>query len=132
MILAMATLKQSLFTDTRLCTRACAIDVDSLSWQGIDADQMLIERRCKRRPMGVITEETQDNFEPIIAKLLSPHHLPRDAAQRALSLSHPGLDMDEPVVTSRENRAQPDGRHSTEGETLPVAMGRKMGVKQRR
>src|SRR5262245_32588410 len=40
--------------------------------------------------------------------------------------------MDEPVVTSRKNRTQPDCRHSTEGETLPVAMGRKMGVKQRR
>src|SRR5467141_535869 len=82
--------------------------------------------------MDVIAQETQDNFEPIIAKLLRPHHLSRDAVQRALSLRHPGLDMDEPVVTARENRAQPDCRYSTEGETLPVAMGRKMGVKQRR
>jgi hypothetical protein len=128
----MATLQQPFFTDTRLGTRAGAIDVDSLGWQVIHTDQVLIERRFKRRPMGVITAETQDNFEPIIAQLMRPHHLSRDAAQRAWSLSHPGLNMDQPVITSRENRTQPHGPHSTEGEALPVAMGWKVGVKQRR
>src|SRR5439155_15214028 len=85
-----------------------------------------------RRPTAVITQETQDNFEPIVAKLMSPHDLACDLTQDDLSLGHPGLDMDEPMIPSRENRAQPDRRHATKGQTLPVAMGRKMGVKQRR
>ena len=71
-------------------------------------------------------------FEPIVAKLMSPHDLACDLTQDDLSLGHPGLDMDEPMIPSRENRAQPDRRHATKGQTLPVAMGRKMGVKQRR
>src|SRR5262249_31697559 len=71
-------------------------------------------------------------FETIIAKLRSPHHCARYLAQRDLSLGHPGLDMDKPVITSRENRTQPDRHQSTKGQTLPVAMGWKMGVKQPR
>jgi hypothetical protein len=63
---------------------------------------------------------------------MSPYDLACDLTQDDLSLGHPGLAMDEPMLPSREHRTQPDRRHSTEGQTLPVAMGRTMGVKQRR
>jgi hypothetical protein len=112
--------------------RAGAIDVDARSPQVIHPHHMLIERRCKRRPTAIITQETQDNFEPIVAQLMSPHDLACDLTQDDPSLGHPGLHMDEPMIPSRENRTQPGRRHATKGQTLPVAMGRKMGVKQRR
>jgi hypothetical protein len=128
----MAKLKQPFCADPGMGARAGALDVDTRSPQVINPHQMLIERRFKHRPTALITQETQDNCEPIIAKLMSPHDLACDLTQDDLSLGHPRLDMDEPMIPSRENRTQPDRRHATKGQTLPVAMGRKMGVKQRR
>jgi hypothetical protein len=126
----MAKLTQTAVADTRLGTRARTIDVDTLSCKGVDANQVRIERRFKRRPTGVLAEETQDNFEPIIAKRMRPYHLSCKAAQGPLALGHPGLDMDEPVLSSRENGTQPDRRDSTYAETLPVSMHRERVVKK--
>src|SRR5882672_7349855 len=58
---------------------------------------------------------------------MSPHDLACDLTQDDLSLGHPRLDMDEPMIPSREHRTQPDRRHTTKGQTLPVAMGRNTG-----
>jgi hypothetical protein len=99
----MAKLKQTRFANTGMGACAGAIDVDALSPQVIHPYQMLIERRFKRRPTAVITQETQDYFEPIVAKLMSPYDLACDLTQDDLSLGHPGLDMDEPMIPSREN-----------------------------
>src|SRR5688500_374093 len=63
---------------------------------------------------------------------MSPHRLSSDVAQGELALLHPRLDVDEPMITSRENRTEPDRRHATQTQALPVAMGGKMGVKPRR
>jgi hypothetical protein len=48
-------------------------------------------------------------------------------AQGQLPLDYPRLDMNKPVIASRENRAELDRRHSTNTQTLPVAVGWKMG-----
>jgi hypothetical protein len=128
-ILAMAKLKQALFAHTRIGACTGAIDVDTLRSKIIDANQMWIKSRFKRRPTLVITELTQDNLKPIIVKFMGSHGLTAQMAQSELSLGHPGLDMDQAMITSRENRAEPDRYQPAESETLPVAVGGKMGVK---
>jgi hypothetical protein len=128
----MAQLQQTRFAAPGMGARAGAIDVDALSPQVLPPHQMLLERRFTRRPTAVITQETQDQCAPIVANRMSPYDLACDLTQDALSLGHPGLDRDEPMLPSRKHCTHPDRRHSTEGQTLPVAMGRKMGVKQHR
>jgi hypothetical protein len=55
---------------------------------------MWIQGRFKRRPPLVITEQTQANLKPIIAKFMGSHGLAGQMAQGELSLGDPGLDMD--------------------------------------
>jgi hypothetical protein len=115
MSLARATLQQALFIDTGLGTRTCAIDMDTRSPQIIDPYQMLIEGSFKRRPVTVITQQTENDFESIIAQVIRPHDLVADWAQHSLAPRHPRLDMDEPVVASRQNCTPPERRHSPQG-----------------
>jgi hypothetical protein len=88
-------------------TRTCAIDVDGLRAKIIDAHQMRIKGRCKRRPPMVITEQNQDHCESIIAQLMGSHWLARQMAQGRVPLVYPRLDMDEArIPRERIERSQ--------------------------
>src|SRR5262249_33945428 len=126
----MAKLKQASVADTRISTRARAIDMDALSGKVVDANQVRIERRCKRRPTSVIAEDAQDNFESMRANRMRLSSFAYEAAQCKLARGHPRLNMDEPMIASRENGAQPDRCDASDAEALPVPMRREMVVKQ--
>jgi hypothetical protein len=64
---------------------------------------MLIEGRCKRRPVTVITSQTENNFASSIATVIRPNDLVADLAQHHLAPRPPRLAMDEPVVASQQH-----------------------------
>src|SRR5262249_25023527 len=132
MILTMAKLKQAIFGHTHVCTGTRAIDVHPAGHKIIDPHRMLVQGAFQRGPSRVITQAPQDDFEAVIGKIKTFNCLTCRRTQRPKPCAYPAFDMHQAVITSGQNRAEPNCRHPAQAETLPVTMHRKMLVNQRR
>ena len=106
--------------------------MNTLGAQVVHAHGVLIEAALELGPTGIVTQPPQDNFKPIVGEIepldvLSGHRLEGEQP-----IGYPGLDMDEAVIASGQNGAEPDGADPAQTEPLPVAVSGKMGVHQRR
>jgi hypothetical protein len=93
---------------------------------------MLIESFFKACPWGIVTQVSQDSFEPIVTYIARFNRLTGQRTKRQEPARHPGFDMDEAMIASRSNRAEPNRANPARTQALPIAMGGKMLVNQRR
>ncbi len=82
--------------------------------------------------MVIVTEMAQDNFKTLIGKIKTLKLLVSRRFQGSEPIGHPRFDMREAVIALRDNRAEPDGTDPAHTESVPVAMGGKMLINQRR
>src|SRR2546426_972295 len=132
MLRAMAKWKQTLFAHRGVRTGAGALDVHSCRWPRIDPHRLLVQRRFKGRPPEVIMQGAPALGGPVIGTIETLDRVSCRTAQCPKTLRHPGFDVHEPVISPGEDRAEPDRHHPAPAEALPVAMGGKGSVQQRR
>ena len=130
-ILAVAELEQPVLGHGRVHTGAGAIHVDPFGMQCIDPHHVLIQPRFERHPPRIVTQQVQDNLEPVISEIQRLYRLSRAAPQGPSPVVHPGLDVIQPMVALGQDRAEPDHRDPAEAEPLPVAVSGKVRVQQR-
>ncbi len=132
MILAMAKLQHTLCRYTRLRTDAGAIDMHLVSRQRIDTHCLLIQSACELRPSCVVTQASQDNFQPIVREIEALDSLSCRCPERPRAMGHPRFDMHEAVIAPRQNGTAPEGTDPAQTETLPVTVRGKVAIHQRR
>ena len=68
--------------------------------------------------------------EPIIGPIEALDRLARRGPQRPTPMASPGCDVHESVSAPGPQRAEPDGGHPAQAETVPGAVGGNMVVSQ--
>jgi len=131
MIFAMAKLEYTLGHHSPRATRSGTVQPYTCRPQGIHPHQLLGQGALKGAPVGIVTQRLQHEGQPVIADVQRMEGVAGASTQRVEPFLRPWLHVIQPMIRLREDMGQPEHRHPTQAEPLPVTMGGKVRVQQR-
>jgi hypothetical protein len=78
------------------------------------------------------TQPSQDHLQPVVSAIKTRDRVPRRRPKGPQAVGHPGVDRHKAVIAPRPHRTAPEGADPAQAETLPVPVGGKVCVSQRR
>lgn len=132
MVLAVTKLQQPLLGHAPIAADRRPIHPDTAWSQIVHPDRLAVQMTFKAGPPLIIAQDRQDPGQPVIAPSQPVQGLPSATPQALQPLLCPRLDLVEPVVSLRQNMAQPDRRRPAQAQPLPVAVHQKVFIQQLR
>ncbi len=132
MVFTVAELQQPLLGHAGITAGRRAIQTHAVDLQVIHAQQLATQLVLEGAPPLIVAQLVQYFRQAIIVEVSSCHPLCQAVPQRFHPSLRPRLHVVHPMIPFREYMGQPDRRHPTQAQPLPVTMRRKMCIQQRR